>query len=208
MTSPHLEGVTESGVHWRLGDWREEIGPDATPAASSAADKRRTLLRRRRDVGRHWVRELVTARLGLDWIGFAPDAPGRKPRLLGDAAADASISHGDTTLLVAVVAEGRVGVDVEDDPFDAFARPALVRRMCSDAERATLEPLPDALRRRSLARAWTVKEATLKARGVGLSVDPRAVAVDLEALVAAPRDLAPECSIVHLTRGRALLHRP
>src|SRR4029453_14774632 len=109
----------------------------------------------------------VTTRLGLEWQGFATDAPGRKPRLLGASGADASISHSDGALLVGVAADGLVGVDVEEEPFAAFDHPSLVRRMCTAGELAAFDRLPDAMRRRSLARAWTVKEGTSKTPGWG-----------------------------------------
>jgi phosphopantetheinyl transferase len=134
--------------------------------------------------------------------------------LQGEPGLDVSISHGDTALLVAAVAgDGRVGVDVEDEPFDAFRRAALVRRMCSATERAALDLTPAPLRRRALARAWTIKEATLKARGVGLAEDPRRVPVDplgfgFEPDGLEPGDSGPEYAIVHLTAGGAIIrHR-
>ena len=70
---PRLEGVTASGVVWRLGRWRD--GPAGVGATDADA------LRRRRHLAREWARELVTHGLGRDWPGFAPDVPGRKPQL-------------------------------------------------------------------------------------------------------------------------------
>jgi phosphopantetheinyl transferase len=192
-----VEGTTGRGVHWRMGSWR------------AAGD-----VHRRRLLARRWTRELVTGRLGLDWEGFAPGVPGRKPRLLGPTGADVSISHGDGTLLVAIVGSGLVGVDVEDEPFTAFDSPSLLRRMCSPAEHAALDALEaselssPALRRRILARAWTIKEATLKARGVGLAVDPRSVEVDLAALAVRPAASGPAVAIVHVVDGRTVVEHP
>ena len=193
VVAASIEGVTGSGVHWRMGSWR----------AAGDVGRRRLLARR-------WTRELVTGRLGRDWPGFAPRVAGRKPRLLGATGIDVSVSHGDDTLLVAVVASGLVGVDVEDEPFAPFDSPSLLRRMCSPAERAALDALDTldavrALRRRTLARAWTIKEATLKARGVGLAVDPRSVEVDLAALLDGRPASGPAVAIVHLVDGRAVV---
>ncbi|MCY7364679.1 MAG: 4'-phosphopantetheinyl transferase superfamily protein [Frankiaceae bacterium] len=66
---------------------------------------------------------------------------------------------------VAVSAAGPVGVDIEQvsgTAFDGFAEVALAppERDGTPTERA---------------RAWTRKEADLKARGTGLTVDPRTV---------------------------------
>lgn len=196
VTVASVEGVTATGVRWRMGSWR------------AAGD-----VRGRHLLARRWARELVTGRLGRDWEGFAPSEPGRKPRLLGPPGVDVSISHGDDTLLVAVVGSGLVGADVEDEPFAAFQAPSLVRRMCSPAELAELAALagldmPWALRRRILASAWTVKEATLKAHGWGLARDPREVAVDLDELLARGREHGPERAIVHVTGGRTLVRHP
>ncbi|MBT2498933.1 4'-phosphopantetheinyl transferase superfamily protein [Agromyces sp. ISL-38] len=195
------EGVTASGVFWRMGDWTVATGVDEAHSAAGSGERsaRAGALRRRRSAGRAWARDLVTSRLGAVWAGFAADAPGRKPRLLGDARIDVSIAHSASTLLVAVVAEGLVGADVEEEPFDVFDRVALIRRMCSADEQVRLERLPRTARRRALARAWTIKEATLKARGTGLSKDPRRVPTD--ALDRAIDDTAsgPERAIVHFT---------
>jgi len=187
-----LEGVTASGAHWRMGAWIAREGADARSALA---------LLRRRDIGRTWARTLVTDGLGVEWPGFAPDVPGRKPRLLGDGPIDISIAHSGTTLLVAVVADGLVGADIEAEPFDVFDRAALIRRMCSDRELASLERLPRAARRRALARAWTVKEATLKAHGIGLAADPRAVATTALDRLIDDADVGPERATVHLTES-------
>jgi phosphopantetheinyl transferase len=206
-----IDGVTDSGVFWRLGEWRTADGDGADdrgrrPLGRGAPG--RDDLEHRRRVGRRWVRDLVTTRLAREWRGFAPVAPGRKPRLLDASGADASISHSGGTLLVGVAADGLVGVDVEEEPFEAFTRPSLVRRMCSVPELAAIDGLPDPIRRRALARAWTVKEASLKALGWGLARDPREVAVDLDALTALDRHHGSEWTLAHVTGGRTLVRHP
>lgn len=50
--------------------------------------------------------------------------------------------------------------------------------MCSVEEYATIQYLSSGARREHAARLWTGKEAVLKAKGRGLSADPRTV--DLE----------------------------
>lgn len=78
-----------------------------------------------------------------------------------------SRSYTDGLLAVAVSAAGPVGVDVEQvrgTAFDGFAEVAL-----APAER---DGNPS-----GRARAWTRKEAVLKARGTGLTIDPRTVDV-------------------------------
>ena len=206
MSSTFLESMTSTGVHWRLGEQHHFDGitgdrgsPPSVPVLSEG-------LRRTRTVARNWVRDLVTSRLALDWAGFEETSAGRKPRLRGLPSVDVSISHSGRMLLVAVVRGGRLGVDVEDEPFDVFGRPSLVRRMCSGPERDQLASLPEPSRRRTLARIWTLKEAALKAIGVGLAVDPRRIVVP-EPLTSS-RTVGPERSIVHLTTGTAHVFRP
>ncbi|WP_161490322.1 4'-phosphopantetheinyl transferase family protein [Agromyces aureus] len=172
-------------------------------------------MRERRDTGRAWAEELSRTALDGAWPGFRPDRRGRKPMVNGDHGLDVSISHSGSLMLVAVALGAPVGVDLEVVPFDAFTRPQLVRRMCSSAELDVFTSVPDGpVRRRALARAWTVKEATLKARGVGLAEDPRTVEVDAESIlaevVASPVGVAaePEASIVRLLSTGAELRHP
>ena len=84
-----------------------------------------------------------------------------------DMALHVSLAGTRSGVAVAVSSEAPVGVDVEQlsaTRFDGFEGVVLgpAERAADDAERA---------------RAWTRKEAVLKARGTGLSVDPRAVDV-------------------------------
>lgn len=210
---PDLRGSVRGGADglwWRGGDWTLDLGePRAGAPHAPAHEARALLLAARRSIGRAWVRDLVREHLDVAWPGFIAHLPGEKPRLRGDHAIDVSIAHSGTTMLVAVGRGALVGADVEAAPFEAFGRPQLVRRMCSPRELAVLDDVDDGpLRRRMVARAWTVKEAVLKARGVGLAVDPRSVVVDVEAIVAdvACRSAAefasrPEMSIVRLAAG-------
>ena len=208
-SGPPVEGVTETGVHWRRGDWRAAEDPLTEPAPTADQHQARVdELRRRRRIGRRWVEDLVTEGLGVQWPGFAVVAARRKPILLGGGGIDVSISHSADTLLVGVAAEGLVGVDVEDEPFEAFGRPSLVRRMCSQHERAFVSSLPDAVRRRTLARAWTVKEAVLKAHGTGLARDPREVVVGRDELAGVERVGGPEWAVVHVLGDGVVVRHP
>ena len=78
-----------------------------------------------------------------------------------------NIAH-SAGLVVCALAEGReVGVDVEDLERRPKDR-AIVRRYCSPAEAGDVEAQPDWHRR--FLTYWTLKEAYLKARGLGVSV--------------------------------------
>lgn len=92
--------------------------------------------------------------------------PHGKPEVRGGEA-HVSLSRTGTLVVVAVTAAGPVGVDVETDEATSFAGFAGVA--LAPGERAGTVA--------QRARLWTAKEAVLKAAGVGLTVDPRAVRV-------------------------------
>ncbi len=73
-------------------------------------------------------------------------------------------------VVACVLADGReVGVDLED----LHRRPLtadLWRRYCAPAEVADIEAQPSEARHRRFLTYWTLKEAYLKARGLGISV--------------------------------------
>ncbi len=80
-----------------------------------------------------------------------------------------NLSHTDG-LVVCLVARGcEVGVDVEDGSRAADFL-GLARRFFATAEAAVVESLPDAERPAAFYRFWTLKEAYIKARGLGLSI--------------------------------------
>ena len=73
-------------------------------------------------------------------------------------------------LVVCALSMGReVGIDVEGltrHPID----PALVNRYCAPEEVADIEAQPDGLWQRRFLTYWTLKEAYLKARGLGIAL--------------------------------------
>jgi phosphopantetheinyl transferase len=82
-----------------------------------------------------------------------------------------SRSYSGDHVHVAVAFADRLGVDAE------IVRPlprgaGALHRLLSAQERARLETLPEAQRGPEVFRLWTLKEAYLKARGVGLSGEP------------------------------------
>jgi 4'-phosphopantetheinyl transferase len=82
-------------------------------------------------------------------------------------------------LVVCAIARGReVGVDVEDLQRPA-TDPGMVNRYCAPAEAADIEAQGDRWRDRFLIY-WTLKEAYLKARGLGISVPLRDICFVLD----------------------------
>lgn len=68
------------------------------------------------------------------------------------------------------VSDREIGIDIESI---RKAYPAIIRRTCSDEERASVESssMPD----REFIRLWTMKEAYLKLTGVGIGTDMRRI---------------------------------
>lgn len=114
-----------------------------------------------------------------EWRGLKAGCDG-SPQLIGAHGLSVSLAHAGDWALAAISDRGRVGVDLE--PIGTvFDQPALLRRMCSPDEHAALRLIsPPPLRREETAHLWTAKEAILKAKGSGLSVDPRRVPAPLD----------------------------
>jgi 4'-phosphopantetheinyl transferase len=107
-------------------------------------------------------------------IDFAA-GPGGKPALSAAADACFNLSHSGGHALVALAHRRHVGVDVErvrsvdvDElaPVATTSQEQRDLRRCDDVDRAY-----------AFLRLWTLKEAVLKARGVGLARDPTTVDV-------------------------------
>jgi 4'-phosphopantetheinyl transferase len=74
------------------------------------------------------------------------------------------------------IADGSVGCDLEP-PRDLPDLAGMARMVMAPAELADWLPLEGDARVRAFYRAWTRKEALLKARGDGFRADPRGVEV-------------------------------
>jgi len=80
-----------------------------------------------------------------------------------------NVSHSEGLIVVAVAIERAIGVDVERvDPRVPVS--GLAQRVFSIAERQALFALPPARRRECFFAYWTLKEAYIKARGLGLAL--------------------------------------
>jgi len=89
-----------------------------------------------------------------------------------------NLSHSETLVVCAVTRTNSIGVDVERvRPIPKLT--ALTSRFFAPDERSHLDSLPEDDRLTAFFRIWTLKEAYLKALGVGLSQDPSTVTVPL-----------------------------
>ncbi|MDN5383324.1 MULTISPECIES: 4'-phosphopantetheinyl transferase superfamily protein [Streptomyces] len=92
---------------------------------------------------------------------------GGRPYLRGLDQIDVNLTHTEELIAVGVSRNGRIGVDAE--PVDRATDVGLLQgHMCTPAERARLERLPEAERAAALLRLWTLKEAYTKALGQGM----------------------------------------
>ncbi len=90
-----------------------------------------------------------------------------------------NLSHSGDLAALAVVRDGRVGIDVERARPLSDA-PRLAQRILTVNEVAHYESLPAEKRLPTLIAAWARKEAVLKALGTGISGSPSSVAVSLD----------------------------
>jgi 4'-phosphopantetheinyl transferase len=137
---------------------------------------RRLRAKQRRDsfiYNRAMVRQILASYAGLSPQSVPlTTSPAGKPLWDGASSSDANhlhfnLSHRGDLAILAVSETRAVGVDVEvfdaSTSYDAIARQAL-----SPRELAVYELLPAEERTGAVLRAWTRKEAFLKALGVGL----------------------------------------
>lgn len=111
---------------------------------------------------------------------FAVSASGR-PEIEAPSTAGRlrfSLSRASDLAACAVCLDHAVGIDVE--VVDESRMPEnVVQRILSADEREALSSYSGAARLRRLFALWTLKEACLKAQGVGLVVDPAALSFSL-----------------------------
>jgi 4'-phosphopantetheinyl transferase len=175
----------------------EPLSPDERTRADSF---HRDVHRRRFMAGRGFLRELLAAYAGGE-PGAVPlvEGPNGKPELAGSGLRF-NLAHSEGVGILAV-SRAEVGVDVEvsrrDPPTDWRA---VADRFFHEEELARLEGLAVEAGWLEFLRIWTLKEACLKATGLGLLTDPRSFSVaavlsgDDEVVLAAGEWLARELS--------------
>jgi 4'-phosphopantetheinyl transferase len=108
-------------------------------------------------------------------------APGGKPELARPAALPLrfNLSHTKTLAAVGVTGLGRIGVDVETGKSpDTMI--ALGRRFFAPPEVEALESRSEAESAALALELWTLKEAFMKAVGLGMALSPRRFAFDVD----------------------------
>ncbi|MGY1708532.1 4'-phosphopantetheinyl transferase family protein [Geodermatophilus sp. SYSU D00758] len=143
------------------------------PAELARARRGTAPVHRRRVLLRAALRGAAARHLGCRPREVPLDrTPAGRPHLPGTGL-DVSCSASGAVGLVAVAAGCRVGVDVE--ALAPWSDDVLDEGWLAPAEQRALRALTPAGRPHAAARAWTVKEAVLKARGTGLAGGPASV---------------------------------
>ena len=157
--------------------WLVALPLDVEPALAelSAAERERAgrfafAPDRRRFV---WSRLALRALLGPVELALEPRG---KPYVAGGPGF--SLAHAGAWALVAI-ADGPVGCDLEP-PRDLPDLPGMARLVMAPAELEAWQQLAGDARVRAFYRAWTRKEALLKARGDGFLAEPRGAEVGVE----------------------------
>jgi len=158
--------------------YRRWLPPDEVARADKfRVEKDRTLAL----VSRAMVRTALSYYSGIDPLAwrFRTNSFG-KPSIAEPVAAQLeqplrfNVSHTKGMAVCAIVAGEQldtddVGVDVEDLQRRRV-RPELARRFFADSEAEALEALPSDRRCEAFLEFWTLKEAYIKARGMGLAI--------------------------------------
>lgn len=142
-----------------------------TPAELTRQERLRFEKDRLRDLATRALVRTVLSRYAPvapeEWR-FAAGPHGR-PRIAGASPPplEFNVSHAHELVVVAVAARRLIGVDIED--LERRANTAHLDRYFAPGESAALRALPEGEQRRRFFELWTLKEAYLKATGVGLT---------------------------------------
>jgi 4'-phosphopantetheinyl transferase len=140
--------------------------------------------RRRYIIAHGFLRAVLARYLGVDpgdvLVRYLPSG---KPELAPERSADRlqfNLSHSHELALCAIGRGRRLGIDVEWIRRD-LAGEGIAERLFAPCEAAALRILPRSRQTEGFFARWTLKEAYLKARGVGLRVPLNQFAVTLAA---------------------------
>ena len=126
--------------------------------------------------GRLLVRVTLSRYTGLppQQLEFTHNAFGRPELAPGTPALRFNLSRAGSLVVLAASPTGEIGVDVEDE-HRVRAADELAPGILAERELATFLAAPPSARNALFLRYWTLKEAFVKARGMGLSLDVRRV---------------------------------
>lgn len=165
----HLWSVDVEGV--------PEFGHDAAQLAVLSPVERERMERFRFPIDQqmYGVSHVLVRKVLSRYVNMPPESlrfsrgPHGKPaliRLPGSASVEFNLTHTRGLAALAVTTKSAVGIDAERG--DRSIGHELAERIFSDQERRDLTQLPDGARATAMLRLWTLKEAYVKALGVGL----------------------------------------
>jgi 4'-phosphopantetheinyl transferase len=132
------------------------------------------------------------------------DAKHGKPFVVGDDDLSFSVSHSGSTALLAVARNATVGVDVEAVRTRPNLEKLAARVLAPDALHE-FSAADESARLVTFLRAWTEKEAYLKAIGLGIATDLRAVTIPDGWMVERLDDLPDSVAAVAVDRAAAIV---
>jgi len=155
---------------------RDCLAPQERARADQAVDPQE---RRRRICARSVLRHILGAHVGAPpgALEFVTELHG-KPRLVNGP--QFNLSHSGDIMMLAVCADGAVGLDLDRRGRLDSDWSAVTTRTFSEGERAQLQRMPEAQRPDAALRGWVRKEAYAKARGAGFAYGFTAFTVSLE----------------------------
>ena len=96
--------------------------------------------------------------------------PNGKPELANNAHnIRFNLSHNDQLIVLAVCVNDEIGCDIES-PNRKVNIPAITRRFFAPQEQQLLSQLPEQLQQQQFFEIWTLKEAFVKATGLGIAL--------------------------------------
>lgn len=159
------DGGMDTALWSRLRSW---LQPEETARAEKYKDMeaRASFL-----IGRGMARTMLSEATGVapgDWR-FSEGPHGRPDIASPDTPYRFNLAHSHGVIACALAKRRDVGVDVEflDRPDSTHD---VATRVCSPDELADIDAAPDGGRKERFLVYWTLKEAYLKARGLGISV--------------------------------------
>jgi len=166
----HVWRVDLKGVASAESRWQRILSPDELARASRF---HLALDRQYFTATRALLRTLLGSYIdcdpgGLTFLYSNTNKPSLGP-VHGKVTVEFNVSHSGSKELLAFARGHEVGVDVEQIRNN-FDHEALARRFFSPAEQKELAALQPSDRCRGFFRAWTRKEAFIKAKGAGLSL--------------------------------------
>jgi 4'-phosphopantetheinyl transferase len=164
--------------------WQVDLKEETTSEALSADERERAARfhfdndRTRFVTGRMALRHILSGYLDCEpaKITLHRGTHGRPQLVPAEHNLEFNVSHSGDLALIAIAAQGPLGVDVEALRHMENAL-ALARRYLTSAESTAIEAAALAQRSAAFLTCWTRKEAVLKSTGAGLTVDPRLIEV-------------------------------